>query len=92
MGLDLNVLNATITMTMMSTARSMMIIAPKRKPTISPVLTSAATTRLLLGVFSSGLGVVTLKAVVVGWVVDSVCSGQTGSSRLSRTVLHSLSK
>ena len=77
---------------MMSTARNMMITTAKRKPTISPIPTLSATIELVLDSFFSVFGVVMLKTDTVGWVVDSVCSGQMGSSRLSITVLQFLSR
>ena len=81
-------------MTMMSRASTIMIITPNRKRTISLVPISAVTVGSLLpvGPSSSGLGVVMVRTAAVGWLVDSICIGQTGSSRLSRTVLQSLSR
>ena len=76
-----------------------MIITATTKPPISPALTVSAIMGLTLGPFSSsvGLGVVTTLVVAItgGAVVVGISTsgrGQSGSLRVSRGVLQSLSR
>lgn len=86
--------------TRISTASRMTMIAPTKKPPISPALTDPATigAGLTLGPLSlsSGLVVVIFRAVVMGAAVVvvaiSTSRGQSGSLRVSRGVLQSLSR
>lgn len=94
---DLNFLNAMIVINRMSISSSITIMAPTESPLISPAPTDSATMGLTLCplVSASGLEVVTFLVVVIEAsvvVVISVSEEQSGSLRVSRGVLQSLSR